>query len=110
MKILHLVVFLLSVFAAGANANAGTLYAATSAGGPGELYIINQATGAVVQDVGPLNDVAGANYPITGLAFSPVTGALYGATGNAGAVDGKLVRINRSTAQVTLIGSFNAGP
>jgi hypothetical protein len=95
---------------AASQAHAGTLYASTSAGGPGELYIINQSTGAVVQDVGPLNDVNNVNYPITGLAFSPVGGILYGSTGNAGTVDALLVRINPATALVTPVGPFNAGP
>jgi len=110
MKILQTMCFLFGALAFAANSHAGTLYAATSAGGPGELYIINQATGALVQDVGPLNDSLGANYPITGLAFSPVTGLLYGSTGNAGAVDATLVRINPATAQVTVVGPYNAGP
>jgi len=110
MKILHTFCFLLGALAAASQAHAGTLYAATSAGGPGELYIINQATGAVVQDVGPLNDALSTNYPITGLAFNPLTGLLYGSTGNAGAVDGHLVSINPATALVTDIGLFNAGP
>jgi hypothetical protein len=64
----------------------------------------------MVQDIGPLNDALGTNYPITGLAFSPVTGVLYGSTGNAGAVDARLVSINPATALVTDIGPFNAGP
>jgi Repeat of unknown function (DUF6923) len=50
------------------------------------------------------------NYPITGLAFNPVTGVLYVSTGNAGAVDAMLVSINPATALVTPIGFFNAGP
>src|SRR6476469_3539619 len=110
MKIFNTLSFLFGILACAANANAGTLYAATSAGGPGELYVINQATGAVVQDVGPLNDALSTNYPITGLAFSPVTGLLYGSTGNAGTVDGILVKINPATALVTVVGPFNAGP
>lgn len=92
------------------HADAGVLYGSTSAGGPGELYILNQTNGAVVQDIGPLNDVSGTNYPITGLAFHPVTGVLYGSTGNAGSVDAMLVTINPATAQVAVIGAFNAGP
>jgi hypothetical protein len=110
MKILHTICFLSGILAFASNSNAGTLYASTSAGGPGELYIINQATGAIVQDVGPLNDGLSTNYPITGLAFSPVTGLLYGSTGNAGAVDALLVKINPATALVTVVGPFNAGP
>jgi hypothetical protein len=110
MKVLHAFCFLLGALAAASQVHAGTLYAATSAGGPGELYIIDQATGVVVQDVGPLNDALSTNYPITGLAFSPITGVLYGSTGNAGSVDARLVTINPATALVTDIGPFNAGP
>jgi len=110
MKVFTTLCFFVGSLVAASQANAGTLYASTSAGGPGELYVINQATGAVVQDVGPLNDSLSTNYPITGLAFSPVNGVLYGSTGNAGTVDAKLVTINPATALVTVVGSFNAGP
>ena len=110
MKILHAMCFLCGILAFASNSNAGTLYASTSAGGPGELYIINQVNGAMIQDIGPLNDSFSVNYPITGLAFSPVTGLLYGSTGNAGAVDAMLVKINPAAAQVTVVGPFNAGP
>lgn len=92
------------------SADAATLYASSAAGGPGELYTLNPATGAMVTHVGSLNDSFGVNYPITGLAFNPVTGVLYGSTGNAGSVDGMLVTINPATALVTPIGFFNAGP
>ena len=89
----------------------GALYASTAAGGPGELYILNPANGVLIQDVGPLNDTNGVNYPITGLAFHPTTGALYGSTGNSQAsTEALLVTINPATALVTVIGSFNAGP
>ena len=86
------------------------LYASTSAGAPGELYVISTANGAMVQDIGPLNDAIGTNYPISGMAFHPTTGVLYGSTGNAGTVDGLLVTINPATALVTVVGPFNAGP
>src|SRR5262245_31444829 len=93
-----------------ASLEAATLYGATAAGAPGELYILDAATGGMLTDVGPLNDAFSVNYPITGLAFHPVTGVLYGSTGNAGAVDAMLVTINPATALVTPIGFFNAGP
>src|SRR5438034_8741171 len=96
--------------ASASNAFATTLYASRSGGGSGELYVISSANGALVQDIGPLNDVAGLNYPITGMAFNPFTGVLYGSTGNAGAADAMLVTINSATALVTPIGPFNAGP
>jgi hypothetical protein len=110
VKVLRLIC-LLCVASTASRADAGTLYAATSAGGPGELYIIDQATGGVIQDVGPLNNATGLNYPITGLAFSPITGKLYGSTGNSTAgVEARLVAINPASALVTEIGSYNAGP
>ena len=111
MKRFIVVLAALSVFSLAGRAEAGPLYAATAAGADGELYILNKATGAVIQDVGPLNDAAGANYSVTGLAFHPTTGVLYGATGNANtAAQATLVSINPATAQVTVIGAFNAGP
>src|SRR6476646_2827876 len=110
MRLFYSLVFLLGISVFTSNAHAGTLYASTAAGAAGELYIINQNTGAMVQDIGPLNDALATNYPITGLAFHPTTGVLYGSTGNAGAVDAMLVKINPATALVTVIGAFNAGP
>lgn len=95
---------------ASASSAFGTLYASRSGGGAGELYIISSANGALVQDIGPLNDVTGLNYPITGLAFSPLTGVLYGSTGNSGATDAMLVTIAPATARVTVVGPFAAGP
>src|SRR5205823_5714024 len=93
-----------------ARADAQVLYAARSAGSTGELFILNPATGAVVQDVGPLNDAGGTNYPITGLAFNPTTGVLYGSTGNSvAATAARLVTIDPVTARVTPVGPFNVG-
>src|SRR5882762_8731304 len=111
MKILHLLSSALGMMLLAARADALTLYASTAAGGPGELYILDSATGAVVQDVGPLNDLNNINYPITGLAFQPHSGALLGSTGNSVAgTAAMLVKINPATAQVLVIGPFNAGP
>jgi hypothetical protein len=96
------------------HASAATLYAASAAGAAGELYILNPATGAMIQDVGPLNDAGSVNYPVTGLAFHPTTGVLYGSTGNnnpSGAnTDAQLIIINPATGLVTPVGAFNAGP
>jgi hypothetical protein len=87
------------------------LFAATASGAAGQLVTLNPATGALATTIGPLNDVAGANYPITGLAFHPTTGVLYGSTGNNPETTAALfVTINPTTAQVTVIGPFNAGP
>ncbi len=87
-------------------ADAQTIYGATSSG-HGELYILNPATGAALQDIGPLSDSGSVNYSVTGLAFNPLTGVLYGSTG--GASGHSLLIINRFTGLVTVVGSFNAG-
>src|SRR5687768_6438195 len=90
---------------------AGILYGATASGGPGSLYVINPANGAALQTVGPLNDALGTNYPITGMAFHPTTGVLYGATGNNPAsTASRLVTIDPATALVTVIGTFSGVP
>lgn len=111
MKYFRSLVFALSavvVFAA--NADAATLYGATASGSPGDLYKLNLATGASLEHVGPLNDAAGTNYPISGMAFHPVTRVLYGSTGNnPAATAGLFVRIDPATALVTVIGPFNTG-
>jgi hypothetical protein len=111
MKTVRLLACLLGLFYLAPHAKAAVLYGATAAGGPGQLYILDAATGAVVQNIGPLNDAAGTNYPITGMAYSPATGVLYGSTGNnPSTTAARLVTIDPATALVTVIGSFNAGP
>ncbi|MEY2427436.1 MAG: hypothetical protein QOJ40_321, partial [Verrucomicrobiota bacterium] len=50
MKPYCILLFAFSLFiAAVTRTDASTLYGATSAGGPGELWIIDQATGAGIQ-------------------------------------------------------------
>lgn len=91
--------------------DAATLYGATASGGPGDLYKLNLATGASLQHVGSLNDATGQNYGITGLAFHPVTRVLYGSVANNNpATLAQLVTINPTSAIVTVIGPYNAGP
>jgi hypothetical protein len=112
MRVLPTTLCWVLVFAAlSTRADAQTLYGSTAAGAAGELYTLNPANGAMIADIGPLNDSIGTNYPITGLAFHPTTGVLYGSTGNNPATTaGRLVTINPATAQVTFVGLFNAGP
>jgi hypothetical protein len=85
------------------------LYAASgSSGVNGHLYILNQANGSVITDVGALVDVGGNPYGLTGLAYNAATNTLYGATATTSTTaPSSLVTINRSTAQVTLVGPFN---
>lgn len=106
MKPVYVLFCALATVALASRADAQILYGATASGGAGELYILNPGNGATVQDIGPLNDSGGANYPITGLAFNPVTGVLYGSTGGAAAVH-QLVSINPASGLVTPIGPFN---
>ena len=110
MKIVAMLLCAAAALAGAARVEAGVMYGATAAGGAGELYILNPATGGVVQDIGPTNDASSLNYPVTGLAFHPASGLLYGSTGNSvAAAAHKLVTINPATAAVTVIGDFNAG-
>jgi hypothetical protein len=96
----------LAVMALTEQANASTMYGATSSG-HGELYILNPATGGALQDIGPLNDVTGLNYSVTGLAFDPNSGVLYGSTGGVSGT--KLLTINPANASVSVVGGFNSG-
>jgi hypothetical protein len=83
------------------------LYASTASGAAGELYIIDQTNSAVIQDIGPLNDASSVNYGMTGLAFQPGTGVLFGSTANkVSANAAKLVTINPATGLVTVVGSY----
>jgi Repeat of unknown function (DUF6923) len=107
MKRLSVLLCLFAGLGETAPVDASPLYASTAAGGRGELYILNPANGSVIQDVGPLNDANGTNFGVTGLAFHPVTGVLYGSTsGNTGT---SLLIINPTNARVTVVGPYNFG-
>ncbi len=106
MKTFRALLFGLGIFTSISRADAQTLYGATSSG-HGELYILNPATGGVVTDVGALNDSGSVNYSVSGLAFNPTSGVLYGSTGGVSGT--QLLTINPATAAVTVVGSFNAG-
>jgi hypothetical protein len=106
MKTYNVLLCALGMLAVVARADASTLYGSTSSG-HGELYVLNPATGGILQDVGALNDSGAVNYAVTGLAFNPVTGVLYGSTGGVSGHD--LLTINPSTGLVNVVGSFNVG-
>ncbi len=86
-----------------------TFYAASGSNGvAGTLYTLNPATGAATP-VGLLRDAAGAPYSMTGMAFHPITGVLYGSTSNQSPTNaGFLVTINPATAIVTSVGDLGA--
>ena len=80
-----------------------SLYAADGAAGNPltKLYILNPTNGGALAVVGPIG------FAITGLAFDPTTGDLYGSVGAQDvAAPRSLVKINRSTGAGTLIGPF----
>ncbi len=85
-------------------------YLATGSNGiAGSLYLIDPATGATLQTIGPLKDSIGNAYGLTGLAFQTGTNILYGATTNSSpTAPGHLVTVDRSTGLVTDIGPFFA--
>jgi PEP-CTERM motif len=73
---------------------------------PGELVTLNTGTG-VSTNVGALVDGSNNPYGLTGLAFDPSTGVLYGSTGNNSITNpGFLVTVNPLTGTVTSVGSF----
>jgi hypothetical protein len=86
----------------------GLLFGATGSGGVnGELWILNPATGAGTTDLGALVDGSANAYGITGLAFDPLTGFLYGSTANLSpTAPGHLVGINPLNGVVIDLGSF----
>jgi hypothetical protein len=111
LKSFHLLMCAVSFVALCGRADSQTMYGATASGGPGSLYRLDPATGASLGLVGALNDLAGTNYPITGMAYSPITGELFGSTGNNPTTTAALlVRIDPATAMVTVVGPYNAGP
>jgi hypothetical protein len=80
-------------------ARAQTLYGADGYNGNlSTLYTIDTATGAATP-IGPIG------YPVTGLAFDPVNGVMYGATSSTTAANG-LITINLDTGAGTLVGNY----
>ena len=83
-------------------ASAETLYGADGAQGtPANLYLLDPETGAVICTVGPIG------FAVTGLAVHPITGVLYGSTGNASPTSPRsLITIDKATGAGTVVGSF----
>jgi hypothetical protein len=92
------------VFAAPASAQAvgDELFAADGAEGNlnTTLYKVNPLTGARMETIGEIG------FAVTGLAFDPTTGTLYGSTASNDATEpGSLIRINTDTGAGTLVGA-----
>jgi outer membrane autotransporter protein len=75
------------------------LFGAIGHGNPSDLFILNPSNGSVALDLGP------TGFSITGLAFDPTTGILYGSTANR-LSNGDLIRLNPATGAGTLVGNF----
>jgi hypothetical protein len=83
-----------------------TLYAATTNGAGGSLYTVNPNTAAYTL-VGPLL-VGSKPIGITGLAFNPVNGVLYGVTDDFSLnFPDYLVTINPASGAATVVGPLN---
>jgi len=78
------------------------LYASDGAGGNSEasLYKVDPATGAKTETIGDIG------FAVTGLAFDPTTGILYGSTSSEDLNEpGSLITINSDTGAGTLVGA-----
>ncbi len=82
------------------NLDAGRLYAVDgAAGNPSSLHILDPTNGSLIQTVGP----TGFDH-VTGLAFDPTTGILYGISMSTN----QLIRIDRTTGAGEAVGSFGS--
>ncbi|MGH9033426.1 MAG: DUF6923 family protein [Acidimicrobiia bacterium] len=90
------------VTTSGSWAGAGPiLYGATGQQAVSDLLVLDPATGALADTVGPMG------HGFSGLAFNPVDGQLYGATTFDGTATARLlVRVDPATGAVTVIGPF----
>jgi DNA-binding beta-propeller fold protein YncE len=101
---LAVIVLLSLALASAAAANPRELYAVTGAQNtPSTLYVLDATNGSVRRTIGPV----GFSH-VTGLAFHPVTGELYGIISAAG---GSLIKINPLTGAGVIVGphGFPAG-
>lgn len=93
----------------GGRAQAALIGATGTGGGTGTLVSIDPLTGTATV-IGLTNDGIGNNYRLTGLAFDPFSGVLYGSSGNSSPTNpGTLVTVDPMTGLVTLIGSYGTG-
>jgi hypothetical protein len=89
---------------------ASELFGATGSNGvDGNLYCIDPTTGSGTL-IGALVDSSAQPYGMTGLAFQPGTGVLFGSTtARSTTAAGHLARIDPETALVTDVGPFDIG-
>jgi PEP-CTERM motif-containing protein len=114
MKPMARLVFTLLVLCAAARGlTAQTIYVATGSNGTaGTLYQVDSSDGDELASVPITNANGGGLIGITGLAFNPLNGTLYGVTvrdstaGNT--VSASLVTINTTTGVATVVGSLGS--
>lgn len=102
------VLLLIALLAGAGPADAAAiLYGADGAGGNPNtaLTILDPTTGGIVSTVGPVG------FAVTGMAFHPTTGVLYGTTGamSLGTAN-SLITIDLATGAGTLVGPNGLGP
>ncbi len=69
-----------------------------------QLYVLDPLTGLKIETIGPVG------FYVTGMAFDPTTGILYGSTGGSGINSKSLITINTETGNGTYLGAIkNAG-
>jgi hypothetical protein len=92
-------------------ANSGKLFVATAGpDGAGDIYELDPSDGSVLAGPTALEDASTDPYAITGLAFHPTTGVLYGTTSANSTTDpANLVTIDPDTGVVTPIGAHTVG-
>ena len=105
-KILSIFIALAALLGIGAAHAGQTLYGADGAGGnpATNLYILDPTTGAVLSTVGPIG------FAVTGLAFDPRNGVLYGSTGGTAPISpNSIITIDIATGAGTLVGPTGLG-
>lgn len=76
-----------------------TLFAAKGGSTVSDLYTLEPTTGDILSDIGPIG------YAVTGLAFDPTSGILYGSTSNNDPSDPhSIISIDATTGEGTLVG------
>src|SRR4051812_49321462 len=104
---------LLVLWSAACGLTAQTIYVATGSNGtPGTLYQVDSTNGDALSSVAITNANGGGAIGITGLAFNPLNGTLYGVTvrdvTNGNTVSASLVTIDPTTGLATVVGSVGS--
>jgi hypothetical protein len=92
-----------AIFTTGSCSTTSILYGIDGSGSntnPAQLYILDASTGTKISTIGPVG------FGVTGMAFDPKTGILYGSTGGNGSNPKSLITIDTTTGAGTLLGTI----